>query len=364
MRQKNDKVSNLLNNEAAAFFKGLWKDKVIISLFCFFCTSAAISYSLLAQEWWTSKAIITKADNQHVLILKNEISNLYDVLNLVDSDGNNLLGNGDSKNLDKFIEGKVILRRFINEYNAFYNKKFFIENDPYFLSLANGNNITSRESKIRFVDSWSSRINIELIGDKNKADTFQLSFQAMEPSLSFELLDRYVAMIKKKTYYSLIERIQLTIEKNEKTLESRLKSQLESAKSILENEKLKTIYALDIATAAKAETPILQMDDQQMFSISLGSKGLAEKIKVLNGIKDLNLINPEIKNTKIQLALLSEIKLSKTMVVEPVKFLKNIDYPVSRDKPKRTFIVLLGLIIGLTIGIFISILKSIIKDNN
>ena len=61
--------------------KTLWQDKVTIALCTIVFTVCAIVYALTAQQWWTSKAVITEGQYQNTADIRSQITNLYAVTN-------------------------------------------------------------------------------------------------------------------------------------------------------------------------------------------------------------------------------------------------------------------------------------------
>ena len=104
-----------------------------------------------------------------------------------------------------------------------------------------------------------------------------------------------------------------------------------------------------------------QMNTDQIFSIDLGSEGLTEKSKILKQITDLSVFEPALIMVKTNLELLSKIKLDNNINLETVRYLQNIDYPISRDKPKRALIVILGSLLGCMLGVAIVLLIEAIN---
>ena len=70
-----------------------------------------------------------------------------------------------------------------------------------------------------------------------------------------------------------------------------------------------------------------------VFSISLGTKGLDERLALLKSI-DIELYKPELPKLKVQMARLKQISL-EGISFRPFSYLDAPDEPLTRDKPKR-----------------------------
>ena len=89
-----------------------------------------------------------------------------------------------------------------------------------------------------------------------------------------------------------------------------------------------------ISKAAGVDQPLERIDSQEVFNIQLGTKGLAEKFKILNEIKDPELLNPELGKIRLQLSSLKALKL-KNADFQSFNMIDSPEEPFTRDKPKR-----------------------------
>ncbi|MCG3864081.1 MULTISPECIES: Wzz/FepE/Etk N-terminal domain-containing protein [unclassified Photobacterium] len=326
--------------------KTLWQGKVTVVVCTAVFTICAIVYALTAQQWWTSKAIITAGQYQNTSNIRNQITNLYAVIN-------------DSSKINKVLSSDALLNDYITEFNAFDNKKAFIESNEIMKQYAHEAKITD-ENKTQFITNWVKKISADLF-IKNQPGVYQLSFEATSPKSAYELLTVYSEYISNKVRDNLIKEIDAKISYNKQVLEANKRAFYARAKQKLDNELIKTKYALDMAKSADVIKPLSEMNANEMFQIQLGTDALTEKSQLLEKVKDLSIFEPQLGIIDSQLELLSKIKLDSNIKVQSVRYLQNTDYPYSRDEPKRGLIVLLSFIIGLTLGSFIVIIKNTIK---
>ncbi|WP_318514975.1 LPS O-antigen chain length determinant protein WzzB [Photobacterium leiognathi] len=329
--------------------KTLWQGKVTIAVCTVVFTVCAIVYALTAQQWWTSKAVITTGQYQNTANLRNQVTNLYAVIN-------------DSSKINKILSSNALLNDYITEFNAFDNKKAFIENNEIMKQYANEANITD-ENKAQFITNWVKRISASQPDKKNQPDVYQLSFEATSSKLSYDLLVAYSEEVSNKVRDELIDELDAKISYSQQILEANKLALEARAQQKLTTELIKTKYALDMAKSADVTKPLAEMNNNEIFQIQLGTEALTEKSQLLDRIKDLSIFEPQLGVIHTQLDLLSKIKLDNSIRFESVRYLQNPDYPISRDKPKRPLIAVLGFLLGIMLGVAIVLLKSAFKKS-
>lgn len=118
----------------------------------------------------------------------------------------------------------------------------------------------------------------------------------------------------------------------------------------------RTQYSLRISKAAGVERPLENINSQEVFNIELGSKALAEKLKILEEIKDPELLNPALGKIRLQLGSLKALDLND-VPFESFYAVDSPEEPVSRDKPKRPLIVVLATLFGGMLGVGIVLVR-------
>ncbi|KPA54268.1 chain-length determining protein [Photobacterium leiognathi subsp. mandapamensis] len=339
-------ANNASNDEIdlVELVKTLWQGKVTIAVCTIVFTVCAIIYALTAQQWWTSKALITVGQYQNTANIRSQVTNLYAVID-------------NSAKINTILDSKSLLDDYITEFNAFDNKKAFIENNEIMKQYADKAQVTD-EDKARFITNWAKRISASQPDKKNQPDVYQLSFEATSSKLAHDLLVAYSKGISDKVRDELIDALDAKISYSQQILQANKLALEASAKQKLANELIKTNYALDMAKSADVAKPLAEMNNNELFQIQLGTEALAEKSKVLDKIKDLSIFEPKLGIIHTKLELLSQIKLDHNITLQSVRYLQNTDYPISRDKPKRPLIAVLGFLLGIMLGVAIVLLKS------
>ncbi|GAD28885.1 chain length determinant family protein [Photobacterium leiognathi lrivu.4.1] len=340
-------ANNTSNDEIdlVELVKTLWQGKVTIAVCTIVFTVCAVIYALTAQQWWTSKAVITAAQYQNTANIRSQITNLYAVID-------------DSSKINSILDRESLLNDYITEFNAFDNKKAFIENNEIMKKYADEAELTTDENKAQFISNWAKRISASQPDKKNQPDVYQLSFEATSSKLAHDLLVAYSKDISDKVRDELIDALNAKISYSQQILQANKLALDASAKQQLASELIKTNYALDMAKSADVTKPLADMNNDELFQIELGTEALAEKSKVLDKIKDLSLFEPKLGIIQTKLELLSQIKLDHKISLQSVRYLQNTDYPISRDKPKRPLIAVLGFLLGIMLGVAIVLLKS------
>ena len=305
--------------DLAQLMKTLWlgKKTIIGSIFLF--TIIAITYALAAQQWWTSSAIVTTGQYSNIASLRQQVANFYVVSNNNNNNNNN---NNKDKNTDqhnitemnKLLNSNEMLRQYVMEFNAFNNKKSFILSNPIMKEYANG---TNKKNEMSFVNNWAKKIQASLT-DKKENGVYTLSYQATDSELSHQLLLSYSQFIDKKVKKDVFDGLAAVIRNQTLIFKSQLLSLEIQAKELKQQELVKTDYALKIANSAKANKPMPQMNNNQLFSIDLGSEGLSEKSKILKQMTGLSLFEPSIIMIRSNLIYYQRLSLIVRLNLNPL----------------------------------------------
>lgn len=337
--------------------KALWDGKLIIILVTALFTVSSVGIALLAQEWWSSDAKITKPQPQDLATYQQQVRQFQPVFNIYQEDGTILV----SKELDSLVSSGVLFQRFINAFNSTNNKRSFLDNSAEFQELKvattdSGSNLTEDEARVLYA-GWFERISASKADKKDQNSPYFISFQTMSKESSFDLLTTYISETESKVHQDAFNNLQAVIsgKRNEliqqkRILESQAKNQL-----LVETERAK--YAVAIAKAAGVDKPIQIGNDNELFSIDLGFQGLDAKIQALESIKNLSVIEPRLQQINAKLDMLSNLDIDRTVEFKTFRFLENVAQPITRDKPKRSLIVVLGTLLGGMLGVVIVLIR-------
>lgn len=170
-------------------------------------------------------------------------------------------------------------------------------------------------------------------------------------------MNSYLEIIGAKTCDDALNNLQAVVNSKQYELLQQKRILETQAKNLIEVEAKRAEYALDIAKAANVDTPIQSSSDNEIFSIDLGTKGLAAKVNALKSITNLSVIEPRLQQVDAKLAMLKDLKIDRNIQFQTFRFLENVEQPISRDKPKRSLIAVLGTLLGGMLGIAIVLIR-------
>lgn len=191
--------------------------------------------------------------------------------------------------------------------------------------------------------------------DKTSED-MTLSFSAETPELAQQLLVKYIDFVQQRQLESKNAELQSIWQNRIKALTAQYDS-VNADTLLKKQEELQRVrYSLRISKAAGVDAPLEKIDSQEIFNIQLGTKGLAEKLNILNEIKDPELLNPELGKIRLQLSSLKALNLQDAEFTS-FNMIDSPEEPFTRDKPKRPLIVVLATLLGGMLGVAIVLVR-------
>lgn len=345
-------------------FKVLWDGKLVIILVTVLFMASGISFALLSQEWWSSRATVTEAQPQDLAAYQQQVKQFQPVFDIYQDDGTVLV----SKGLDRLADSKLLFQRFINAFNSTNNKKAFLDNSVEFQEfkssmLTNGSDMTADGIRALYA-KWFDRVSASIADSKDRNSPYVISFQTTTKESSFDLLTAYIFATESKVHDDAFSNLQATVngKRNELVqqkiiLESQAANQL-----VVETERAK--YAAQIATSAGVDKPIQTGNNKEIFSIELGSRGLEAKVQALKSVKNLSVIEPRLQQIDAKLDMLNNLEINRAVDFQTFRFLENVEQPITRDKPKRAMIALIGVLFGLVLGVAIVIVRFSLRKED
>lgn len=345
--------------------KTLWRGKMIIATSVLLFAITAVAYSLTSQQWWSTKALVTTPKVTDIAIFSKTVKryqpafDLYQpssqpAFDLYQPNGNVISG----RELDSLISQAAIFRRFIETFNSNDNKRAFFKSNKafvYLLSNLNGKKELDETSYRLAIIPWLSRFSAKE-QSRSGAEAYSLIVESSTDTSSFSLLKDYISYTNQKVSADLMLDLQsmLSIKRNE--IEQQLESRLLFVEQQLQIEIAKAENSLRIAEAAEIRKPVQNLNKQEIFAIDLGADAIAEKVQVLKTLKDFTVLDPNIGQLLTKLAVLDR-PLPAITTSEAFSYLEQPELPLSRDKPKRMKIVVLGTILGFMFGMFIVLVR-------
>ncbi|EGR1075787.1 LPS chain length-determining protein [Vibrio cholerae] len=337
-------------------FAALWQGKWLIIMTTLFCSVIAIVYALTAQEWWSAKATVSQPQLQGIASYQQAVKRYQPLFDVYQEDGSIIV----SETLDLLIDPEVIFKRFIQEFNANGTKRRFMQTNPTFLTLQKQTLAQANDPEVmqQLYEEWFDRIQASAV-DKNANEIFTLSFQSVDKASSLTLLNDYVQFVNQTLNQQLNANLISTLAAKYGELIQQEKNLLQQAQLRLQVELERTQYALSIAEAADIKQPVQNLGEQEIFAINIGSRALKAKVDALKSIKDLSVFEPRlaILQSKLSQFDLETLSAEAKWSVNGFYYLDEPEQPLTRDKPKRALIVVLGGLLGGMLGVAIVLVR-------
>ncbi|EJL6956431.1 LPS O-antigen chain length determinant protein WzzB [Vibrio cholerae] len=337
-------------------FAALWQGKWLIIMTTLFCSVIAIGYALTAQEWWSAKATVSQPQLQGIASYQQAVKRYQPLFDVYQEDGSIIV----SETLDLLIDPEVIFKRFIQEFNANGTKRRFMQTNSTFLTLQKQTLAQANDPEVmqQLYEEWFDRIQASAV-DKNANEIFTLSFQSVDKASSLTLLNDYVQFVNQTLNQQLNSNLISTLAAKYGELIQQEKNLLQQAQLRLQVELERTQYALSIAEAADIKQPVQNLGEQELFAINIGSRALKAKVDALKSIKDLSVFEPRlaILQSKLSQFDLETLSAEPKWSVNGFYYLDQPEQPLTRDKPKRALIVVLGGMLGGILGVAIVLVR-------
>ncbi len=256
------------------------------------------------------------------------------------------------------LEQPAIYQSFISAFNSMNNKREFLIREGIHAAEMEKLEISDKRDGRALMSKLAESVSAK-IQDKTSQE-MTLSFSAETPELALQRLEKYIGFVQQQQLKSKNTELQSIWQNRIKALTV----QYDSTKAdtlLKKQEELQRVgYSLRISKAAGVDAPLERIDSQEVFNIQLGAKGLAEKLKILNEIKDPELLNPELGKIRLQLSSLKALKL-KNVDFQSFNIIDSPEEPFTRDKPKRLLIVVLAALLGGMLGIAIVLGRHVFR---
>ena len=79
-------------------------------------------------------------------------------------------------------------------------------------------------------------------------------------------------------------------------------------------------------------------------------------------MKNLSVLEPRLQQVNAKLKMLESLKIDSSIQFQTVSFIENVEQPITRDRPRRSLIVVLGTIIGGILGVIIALIRFTLRQ--
>lgn len=336
----------------------LWRQKFLILLVTSVFVVVGIGYSMTARQIWTSQALISKPSVSQVSALQLAVDKIQAIMSNSNSNSNSNNGNNNgappSTAAFSSLEQPAIYQSFISAFNSMNNKRAFLMQEGIYTAEMEREGISDKRSERALMSKLAESISAKA-QDKTSED-MTLSFSAETPELAQQRLVKYMDFVQQQQLKSKNTELQSIWQNRIKALTAQYDS-VKADTLLKRQEELQRVgYSLRISKAAGVDAPLEKIDSQEIFNIQLGAKGLAEKLNILNEIKDPELLNPELGRIRLQLSSLKALNLQDAEFTS-FNMIDSPEEPFTRDKPKRPLIVVLATLLGGMLGAAIVLVR-------
>ncbi|MGZ7846662.1 LPS O-antigen chain length determinant protein WzzB [Haemophilus sp. SZY H57] len=351
----------------------LWKKKLWVILTAFFCTVISAGYAFTAKEQWTSTAVIAaprSTDLGKLLPARAEYARII---------GDNEFS---AVGLSNFLYGQL--------------KHFLLSNDlrREFLSqsslVKNYTKDMTEEQREDYIENAISKYLVVHEVDSKKKDLTELdkiglkiTFSAETPKLAQAVLLDYINFVNQfilnqtnkefKLGFNLrLDALKFTKNQIEESLTEAKTVQVENLTKALNIAKKAGIKDFSKSNSNNFSIPEymlgegrLNISDSKLadgtYLFMLGEKYLQAQLDIA---KNTEIVYPvDYYSTERQLTKLTKLEpiLDDIGEVKSYYYLSSPDYPITKDKPKRLLLIMIGFILGLILSSLSVLLIDCVK---
>ena len=354
--QDNDEI------DLVELFRTLWKQKVKIALITAATTLAAGIYAFTAEEVWTSKAVITAPKASDMGEFYQLAQNLERNAPMVTTPDGVQTKTEDAKQLQFANLQTNVFKEFKDTLNSLDERREFVVSSDFYKEKIKGKSAQKQKEILKEI----TEKDIQYTAADDVKKTFDaIALSANTAKQSQILLQQYIASVNTKVVKNNERELTLLLIKFRQDLAAEAKALESSAEDML---KLQIKNVSDALAQAKEMNLIetsanlpTEISDSTMYL--LGSKALSAKLASVKASEPT--LAKRYFDVQQQLKTLNEIKIS-SVTGRAFGFIDMPDEPVTKDKPKRVLILVLGVIFGLIISVMYFFMLSIFnkKDVN
>lgn len=361
-QSSNGKASELDLIELAQL---LWSKKLWIGLFTFVFTLLAGIYAFTAKERWTSTAEVIQpklVDLGNYVEIRRDYARITeskfsynDLANYLFSNFNLLAYSLDER--EQFIKNSTLYKNSSEGFDEskkqrllsdMVNKDFSIvkpdpKKEPDLIGRKISFSATTASDAQNVLMQFIQFINTDVI--KKEIEDFSINFQDNIKNLEYEksIIERNLSISKK-----------VQLENLDKAYNIAEKAGIKEYSKILGNDNINQALAISDAKVPLSDSKL--SDGSYLFM--LGEKYIKAQIDVVNQEK---LIYPPryYQITEQLKELIPLFEKLKTVNGSAFTYLSSPDYPITKDKPKKALILLIGFILGALMGSLVVIIRNI-----
>ena len=309
------------------------KKRIVTITLAFALAGLAISF-LLPQKW-TSKAVITPAEQSQW----NPLRQMMVALQVLD--------------VDVKITRPEVFDLFIKKFQSQSLLEEYLKSSSYVMSQLKDTEVDPLELHRAIVNISDRMVAVNNAqgkdADKIPYVSWTLSFTAPTADDAQAVLNGYIdyiaAIVEKETVQNI--RNQIALKKN--VVEQQLELDRVRLTNIHNTNLQRLNYSLEVANAAGIKKPVYSngqaVKDDPDYSVALGADGIAQKLQIEKNQKDVTELNADFQNREYHLAQLKKLSFADVKL-EPFRYQLSPSMPVKKDGPGKALMVVLAALLG------------------
>ncbi len=341
----------------------IWAGRYQILAITLVFIALAGAYAFTAKQVWTSRAVLVKPRLE-------ELGSYYQVTQQLKRTLGNSIPGSIKLEADKIAE--QVFSELTTQADSADLRRAFWEKSDYFAKEASGEESQLDKDKV-LAELVGKNIELTPADEVNKKYT-SLTLAADAPDVAKQLLEQYLSQLNTQIWSSKVNELQTEInnlaadlQQEKKSLESKAlaaqKNQLESAKNALamaQNAGIENLNAAAVRSRTSNDTSNGDSVADNMLFL-LGTKALnAQVINLTTKAPTLPVRYFEIERQLKELAALP--KPGQDM--KSYRYLQAPNTPLTKDKPKRILIMVLGGTLGFMLGILYVLVAGLFLRGN
>lgn len=309
------------------------KKRIATIIFVF--ALAGLAIALLLPQKWTSKAVITPAEQTQW----NPLSQMMVALQVLD--------------VKVPVTRQEVFDLFIKKFQSQSLLEEYMTSSPYVMAQLKNTQVDPLElhrAVVNIADKMKAVNDVQgKDADKAPFVSWTLSFTAPTAADAQSVLEGYInyisAIVEKETVQNI--RNQIALKTNE--VEQQLTLDRVRLTNVHNTNLQRLNYSLEVANAAGIKKPVYSngqgIKDDPDYSVALGADGIAEKLRIEKNLKDVTELNADFQNREYYLAQLKKLSFADVKL-EPFRYQLSPSMPVKKDGPGTGMIVILAAILG------------------
>lgn len=309
------------------------KKRIATIIFVF--ALAGLAIALLLPQKWTSKAVITPAEQTQW----NPLRQMMVALQVLD--------------VKVPVTRQEVFDLFIKKFQSQSLLEEYMTSSPYVMAQLKNAQVDPLElhrAVVNIADKMKAVNDVQgKDADKAPFVSWTLSFTAPTAADAQSVLEGYInyisAIVEKETVQNI--RNQIALKTNE--VEQQLTLDRVRLTNVHNTNLQRLNYSLEVANAAGIKKPVYSngqgIKDDPDYSVALGADGIAEKLRIEKNLKDVTELNADFQNREYYLAQLKKLSFADVKL-EPFRYQLSPSMPVKKDGPGKGMIVILAAILG------------------